>query len=254
MRVLAILSLVAFAGTGTLVGARLLMLARRTRRFPELAVGLGLLLICALGHPFCAVGRLPALFGTPLGDGLFVLGLALCTGGILLLYGFTWRVFRPAEGWARAAVIAAAVLLLGLDAGVVLASGHAGTLPEILPLTRPYAVGIALCVGAAFLWSGLESWAHAGRLRRRLALGLADPVVLDRFRLWGTASLAGATLCATLAGCLAAGMMVLHEPLPLAMTAGAGAVASACFLLAFAPPAAYLRRVERRGAPAESLS
>jgi hypothetical protein len=222
VRVLAIVSLVSFAAVGTVLGARLLLLARRTRRFPELSLGLGLLLICALGHPFCAVGRLPGMFGTALGDSLFALGLGLCSSGISLLYAFTWRVFRPSERWSGCAVATACMLLAGLTAGLVHASGQAESLAEILPLTRPFAVGIALSVGVAFLWTGVESWAHARRLSRRLALGLAEPVLLNRFKLWGTAGIAGAALCTTIAGCLAAGMMVLHESIPLALTAPAG--------------------------------
>ena len=246
MRVLAIVSLVSFAGVGTFVGARLLMLSRRTRRFPEFSVGLGLLLICALGHPFCAVGRLPGLFGPALGDTLFALDLGICSTGVALLYSFTWRVFRPHDRWAQAAFLAACLLLAGLAAGLLRASGQAESLQEILPLTRPFAVAFTLTVGLAFLWTGLESWAHARRLSRRLALGLAEPIVLDRVRLWGTAGIAGAVLCTTLACCLAAGMMVLHEPLPLALTALAGIVASTCWTLAFLPPEPYLRWVERR--------
>jgi hypothetical protein len=254
VRVFAIVSLVSFAAVGTLVGARLLLLARRTRRFPEFSLGLGLLLICALGHPFCAVGRLPGMFGTALGDSLFALGLGLCSGGIALLYAFTWRVFRPSARWSGCAVATACMLLAGLAAGLLHASGQAESLQEILPRTRPFAVGIVLCVGVAFLWTGVESWAHARRLSRRLALGLAEPVVLNRFQLWGTAGIAGAALCTTIAGCLAAGMMVLHETLPLALTALAGIVASACWALAFAPPAGYLRRIERRGEAAHSTA
>ena len=252
MRVLAILSLVSFAGIGTFVGARLLLLARRTRRFPELSLGLGLLLICALGHPFCAVGRLPGMFGTALGDGLFAIGLGICSSGIALLYAFTWRVFRPDAAWARVAVAVAAAIVFALAAGLLHASGQADTLPEVLPLTRPFAVGFTLAVGVAFLWTGVEAWTHASRLRRRLALGLVEPVVLDRVRLWGTAGLAGALLCTTIAACLAAGMMVLHEPFPLVLTALAGTVASTCFALAFFPPESYLRRVERRVAAVQS--
>jgi hypothetical protein len=230
VRILAIVSLVSFAGVGTFVGARLLL--------------------CALGHPFCAVGRLPGLFGTALGDGLFALGLGICASGIALLYTFTWRVFRPRAPWARVGVAVASLFVLALAGGLLHASGQADTLPEVLPLTRPFAVGFTLAVGFAFLWTGVEAWTHAQRLHRRLALGLVEPVVLDRVRLWGTAGIAGAVLCATIAGCLAAGMMVLHEPFPLALTALAGIVASTCWTLAFVPPARYLRRVEQRAGPA----
>ena len=38
---------------------------------------------------------------------------------------------------------------------------------------------------ATLLWTGIESLAYSSALKRRLVLGLADPVVADRVQLWG---------------------------------------------------------------------
>lgn len=36
-------------------------------------------------------------------------------------------------------------------------------------------------------WGGLEALYYYGMLRKRMRLGMADPVVTDRFRLYGVA-------------------------------------------------------------------
>ena len=59
MRLFAILSLVSSLLVATAVGLRLLLLARRTRQLPELALGMGLTLVGLLGMPPAALGRAP---------------------------------------------------------------------------------------------------------------------------------------------------------------------------------------------------
>ena len=42
----------------------------------------------------------------------------------------------------------------------------------------------------AFAWPAFESGRYAAAMRRRLAIGLGDPVLADRFRLWAISSCA----------------------------------------------------------------
>lgn len=246
VHVLGLFAVIATALVGTLVGVRLLRLWLRTRGTPELCAGAGLLLVCAAGHPFTVAGRAPALFGSALGDASFLLGLVLNSLGLTLIHAFTWRVFRPHAGWARALVVAAGVALAVIVADLVHASSEAETLPEILPRTRPWAVAMVAVVAGAFGWTGVEAALHYTRLSRRLALGLADPVVANRFLLWALAGFAVTGLSLVLAGCLWARMVVLREPLPLFVAALAGLLASGAWWLAFLPPPAYLRWLRAR--------
>lgn len=246
MRAVGIGALALLGLVGAVVGERLLRLSRRTRQLPEQAIGLGLVLITVIGAPMSAAGRLPALVSTPLGDGLFGLGLASALGGIALLFVFTWRVFRPDAEWAKG-VVGLAALAACIDwLGLVLASQRGQTLDEILPHTRPWSLAIVGLVALAFVWSSAESLRYHARLRRRLALGLADPVVVNRFLLWGISGVATVVMLGMIVACILAGQAPLRDPLPMTAIAAAGNVASASWYLAFLPPPGYLRWVRRR--------
>jgi hypothetical protein len=248
VQVVGIAALCSLLAVGTAVGIRLLLVARRTRRAPELAIGLGLLCITVLGTPLSATGRLPGLVGTPTGDILFGVGLAVALLGIELVWLFTWLVFRRDAAWAKALVGLAALALAAEGIGLMTASSRGSTMDEILPHTRPWAIAIVATVAAAFAWSAMESLRYHARLRRRLALGLADPVVVDRFALWTLSGLATVGVCTGIVGSMLAGFAPLRDAVPLVAIAAAGLTASISWYLAFLPPAAYLGWVRRRSA------
>jgi hypothetical protein len=251
MRWLGIVSLACMATSGGVVGLRLALLGLRTRQPPERLVGLALLLVALLGGPLAAIGRLPALLGTPLGDGVFALGLAATQLGIALFGAFTARVFRPDALWATLLLLLLAGALGAEWHGLVAASARGRTMEEILPHTGPFAIAIVTTLGLVFAWSGAESLAHHGRMRRQLALGLGDPVVANRLLLWALSGFATVALSAVLAACMHAGLAPMRHPLPLALIGGAALLASACWTLAFLPPAAYLDALRRRAARTE---
>ena len=248
MRAFGIVSLAMMATSGVIVGLRLLALGRRTRQQPELLMGLGLVLVAVLGGPLAFVGRLPALVATPLGDGLFALGLASTQTGIALFCVFTWLVFRRDSLWATLLLVLA-VGALGVEwLGLLHASARGTTMEEILPHTRPWGVAIVSTLALAFAWTGGEAWAVHRRLRRQLALGLGDPVVANRMLLWAAAGFATVLMCGAIAACMLAGLAPLRHGLPLAAITLSSLCASACWLLAFFPPASYLAALRRRGA------
>jgi hypothetical protein len=254
VRWLGILSLVLMALSGAGVGFRLLALGRRTGQQPELLMGLGLVLVAVLGGPLAFLGRLPAWVGTPAGDVVFAAGLAAVQTGIALFGVFTWLVFRRDALWATLLLVWL-VGALGVEwLGLLQASSRGATLEEILPHTRPWGVAIVVSVALAFGWTGGEALAHHARLRRRLPLGLADPVVANRMGLWAVAGFATLVLCAVIAASMLAGLAPLRHPLPLAAIGLAGLSASACWTLAFLPPAWYLAAVQRRAAAAAATS
>ena len=149
----------------------------------------------------------------------------------------------------------ATLLLVGLTAalgaewlGLLHASARGATREEILPHTRPWAIAIVVTLALTFAWTGGESFAHHLRLRRQLALGLADPVVANRLLLWALSAFATVVVCAVLAACMRAGLAPLRHPLPLALIGVAALSASSCWTLAFLPPDGYLEAVRRRSA------
>jgi hypothetical protein len=240
VRVLGILSLVSMALSGGVVGLRLLALGRRTRQQPELLMGLGLLLVAVLGGPLAAVGRLPALLATTLGDVVFALGLAATQLGIALFCAFTWRVFRGDTLWATLLLLGLAGALGAEWLGLLHASARGATMEEILPYTRPWAIAIVTTLALAFAWTAGESFAHYRRLLRQLAIGLGDPVVANRLLLWATAGFATVLLCAVIVASMLAGLAPLRHALPLGAIGAAALCASTCWTLAFLPPAWYL--------------
>lgn len=108
--------------------------------------------------------------------GMAIFGMAVGAGGVYL---FTWKTFRSDEPWAGILVGAG---FGALFLGYVLEAVHEGFALVILP-------GLGHWLGwagrtFAMLWVSVESFRYYLLLRRRLRLGLADPVVVNRFLLW----------------------------------------------------------------------
>lgn len=246
VRILAIASLVCLVLVGAGVGVRLLWLARRTRQAPELFAGLGLVLLILVGGPLAGVGRLPGWMGTPAGGACFAAGMLLTGVGVACLYAFTWRVFRPDSRLALAAFAVASGFALWRCLGLWRATAGLSSAEEILPIARPYAFTITSVVAGAFLWTAVESLLYWRPLRRRLALGLADPVVVNRLLLWGVSGLVVAGMVFQIGVRAQRGGLVLHDPVALATIACAGVVVGLAWWLAFLPPDRYLARVRRR--------
>jgi hypothetical protein len=248
--VLATLALAAtllFIGVAFVVGLRLLAMAGRSRGLPELTLGLALFLIVGVGYPVTLAARVVLLDDSPglAGRLLLPLGSTLMNVGWAAIWVFTWRVFRPEATWARvlaSGAIAALLLLAGVSGSRAIAVEDASV------LVRPHVSGTLtlLLALASYVWTAAESLRYWALLRRRLALGLADPVVTNRFLLWGLVavfsflSLVGPTLGAI------AGIDTTENPLMRLTTAVAGLVCSAALALAFLPPASYVRWVRDR--------
>lgn len=228
------------------VGVRMLLLARRTRGRPELLIGAGSVLVCGIGFPTSVAsgfGRAAAEV-----DVAFWVASELCTqAGMVFLCAFTQQVFRPGVAWARALVAALALYLpVGL-AGAANALSVAGPGVGSVPAVRGWLLWCLAGYGFTFAWSAVESLRQHAMARRRLALGLADPLVVHRFLLFALYGLAAAGIVA----CNVAGVVLGHDIsaslLVLVPSGVLGAAAAAAMYLAFLPPARYVARV-RAGA------
>jgi hypothetical protein len=246
LRLLALASAALFVGVGGLVGVKLLLLARRTRQLPELSVGLGFFFVALIGYPLSVVGVLPEV-PLPVARVAFCVGMAAVSIGSVSIYVFTWRVFRPDEGWARAVALAsmAALVVFGVlsIAGTLGASGA--------PRVRDgWLIPRQLVTAFSYGWTAVEGLRWYGMQRRRLTLGLADARVANRFLLWGLSGTfaflgsMGSTAVA-LFGADPAG-----HPVSMLSVGIGGFVTSVSIYLAFVPPAAYLRWVAGRGVAA----
>ena len=231
------------------LGARLLRLARRHRARPELWLG-SAFLCAAVGTSLISIAAVETL-PQRVALALSLWAQAGLSIAIACVATFTWSVFRPTSAAARA--LAPALIAANLAGGV--AFWWSGS---PLPVGR-----IGLCIllarNAVLMWLFVESALYARRMRRRSRLGLADPVLVNRFSLWAiwTGALAviplfalvlrmqGALVTPVPGAPLAAGLRAVF-----AVLGAGGAVATVACWLAFFPPAAYRRWITSRATAA----
>jgi hypothetical protein len=229
---------------------RCLLLWRRTRQLPELAVGAGFFLIAGVGYPLMAASGLgnAAAAGVNLwllGGGLAGIGL-----GIFSLQVFIWQAFRPGAAWAAGLAFAtlAAGVVVTLGAIHALASAPSDVAP--VESGRSWWLALRLLFEAWYVWTAAESLHEYTRARRRQAIGLSDPVVVNRFLLFGGM---GAYLAVNGAVAMVLefnGASPLVDMAPALVLAANGTVAAALILLAFLPPKAYVDFIRARDAAA----
>jgi hypothetical protein len=224
---LAELGLGLFLVVSLVVGARLLVLARRTRRLPELLIGAGFVVGGALGYaPENLI--LHTDWVTPVWRPAVTIGSgAAIRLSALLMAVFTWRVFRPGEPWAAAFSAALALLLL---AGWIAYPGPWGLAADAWQWR--WSLFTSVVRSAAFGWSAVESLRAARAARRRAALGLADAVGAERLRLWGVAMTAVALMSSVPLGTRTVTVLAGH-PLVSACESLLGVVAAAAMARTF---------------------
>jgi hypothetical protein len=223
------------------IGMRLLVVARRTRGAPEMWWGLAYLLggLGALSR-----GVFSGILGAREEHHLWlVLGSVLGALAVASVANGIRSIFRSEARWA---VALQALVVLIAAAGVA----HKTTEPSA---DMELGLGQRLMDAAMLLvyaWGGIESYAYHLRMRRRLAIGLADPVLTDQFRLWSFTFLCMvATIVVSLIVTLGMGMRIVHVPalfVAIQLTLVAGVAGT---WIAFFPPRFYRSRVESRSEP-----
>jgi hypothetical protein len=164
------------------VGIRLFKLSRRTGHAPETLIATSFLL-WMLGYaiwdiPYAFVDsedQIPAIcsFGSL---------IALASGNVAFAF-FIRAVFRPDARWATGLVAAIAFSNLVGVAG----SGWSGDWEGINPLANPWYWLEFFGSFAPTIWMGTEGFAQYFKTRKQLKLGLCEPMVCNRFLLWGLA-------------------------------------------------------------------
>ncbi len=235
----------AYCSTALVVAVRMLRLASRTGESPELLIGVALLVGGAIGYPVSIAGAL-ASASSP------ALALRLTIAANLALYlscfamTLTWCiVYHRAQKWAPYVVFAVSALLfvsfVDRAASIDLLSlsrsdrsAHPGYLRSLAVQLLPHLLNAV---------SGLHYYAM---LRRRMRLGLADPVVANRIGLWASGS---AIVVTQYSYGLATPWMSQWFDATAVSSAVVGSLGLtiACLLaLAFFPPTAYTRWVRAR--------
>jgi len=224
----------------TVVGARLLLVARRTRALPELLFGLGFL-VGGLGQAFGPLGaRLiwstPGALATALNSACFFL-VVVATA---CLYAAVWRVFLA--GSRRGAV----TFLLGTGAAII-AYGmriHSGDFSSGALDSDGNWLFTAARI-SLFSWAASEAFAYYRRLRKRVRLELASPLAANQILLWGLAAIFSAAFTVVIGhNTIKLHRSPLEDPMSMSLIMLFVIVSSACMWCSFFPPSALRRRLE----------
>ena len=244
------------------IGIRLFRLARRGRGFgPEfwlasffffaafLGAGLNISVYAGLADPSLAFS--PEHGSLVLASSTFI----YCIGTIGL-YIFTRLTFRPDSPRARAAVVAGSVLVVGAAVAQGLTEGFA---IKVFPGVAYWCFYVARV--APYYWLAVESLHYWSGARRRVRIGLADPLVTNRFLLLGLWAVCWAAMGFSdmiargiyvyLAGSATEVRVDTAGPIILVtifITGILGALAAVTLALSFFPTRAYRRLVEARAA------
>jgi len=232
----------AFVAVSLVLGVRLLWMAARTRELPELAMGLGLLLLGGLGYPLLEIVKQAHALPVEARVGLLGAQMGCHVVGTTAFTFFVARVFRRGSPLPLALTALVLAAILGL---VALQARSPGMAAFVDAGAGPWRVHGAVSL-LPLVWGGLESARWFRMLRRRLALGLADPVVADRFRLWALGMLASASVAALSVGLELAGRSLSGSAAGSLVVAAGGLVSATSLWLAFVPPRSYVRRVAAR--------
>jgi hypothetical protein len=230
------------------LGSVLLLRARRGGGAPERLLGLHLLLAMGAGSLLLGVASTSAHM-SPLPYGIFfalVLAGNLATLlGLMAALWFNSTVFHGGASAGRTIAFAVSVLMwVGFGSYAALGGIQA---PDLYgPGSWPYVATMVI----ADLWLVHDALRFRRQLLRRLALGLAEPLVVDRLMLWSVASLARVGLV-LMAPITSAAIGVTHLPLSLVtglllLSATLILVTTMSLWFMLVPSTAYQRWVERR--------
>jgi hypothetical protein len=242
-----------YVGIVLTLGIRLALLARRTRKLPEALLCVHFLLCCSLGYLLLGIGipaaYQPGFLPTWAIAPLIAVGHLTSSVGVWTGAAFNWLVFRREAAWARGLVWLCGIILAAGYVGAGLSGGFSrGTLAG---------VWIWLLYGtytAAAAWVMVEPLCHYAVMRRRRRLGLADPLVANRFLLWESGS-----VCRFVMLVMGATPPLLIHQIPpqtwptvvsitLISVAVAGLGVSVSYWLVFFPTRAYVRLITQRHA------
>lgn len=243
MQTIGAVGMVVFVVTCAAVGVKLLALALRGGGLPAGCCGLAFSLIAFLGYPLPVIAGLGQGTVGELNMPLLLVGNWASTAGICCFFVFTQQVFRPGVPWAQALAVVLIAAYVGVTAANTQAFLTVSQSADSLAVNRDFALAIQLLCLACFVWIGAEGLYEWQRSRRRVALRLGDPVVSNRFLMWGLFGVSTSGMIVVLIG-----MTLVHINTatsvvgPLTM-AGFGLISSTFAALAFFPPESYLARI-----------
>ena len=234
-------------------GIQLLSLAYKTRRTPEIWAGF-YFVGASIGLSMRVLGGSYFLTQPVLGDSINTIGHLAFASGTIAMTIFTLRVFRASSTGAR--------IFAGVTIGLIVATTLHNLIAGYASVENSYSM-----VATNFMrlvptsWAFFESWRYWRSMKKREALGLADPIVTNRFLLWSVWTGAVTLLPMVVLGIRLLGVIMLGEEelangvaaamLPVILNIirvlflMLAPIATVALSLSFFPPAFYRERIQR---------
>lgn len=250
MQLVGLISALVTILVGSWVAIRLLGLAQKTGELPERVLGLGMVAFAGIAYPMFLVGLLGA---GHLSREAQLAVLVLANLGywacLVSLAVFTRVVFRPKAAWALLAVVGLTLLeAAGAGISIVHSFGSAEARTYADPVVRASSAMISASFALLFLWTSIEAATYRSALRKRLALGLADPVVVNRMGVWAIGTGVACLVDFGLVASNGFGLDPRETSIPALLQSASGLACALTWMLTFAPSESYLAWVRRRAA------
>ena len=236
---LAFTSVAAFSLAVLVIGVHLLLLARRTLQAPELLLGLSFV-ITLIGNCMFIVALDTGVANYAWSVDLVQVGIIVVDIGVAFMALFNLRVYRRGS---RIAAVLTWVLIACMIGSQLVTWALLDTVSRTLPAWYWPKYSFRALV---YVWGAIEALRYHHLLTRRVRHGLADPVVANRFFLWGVASvLAVIMLTAFETGDFFGFQTATGDVLMIAASL-VGAPAAVLYWVTFFAPARYRQLVIRR--------
>ncbi len=172
-----------FVAAGLVIGVRMWTGARRSGGTAEMAFAAFALClamgVCTVMLAVAAQGE----FNRGMTRGLSILGSLLVIAAIVILYIGGWRFYRPTSRMAQLFALAGTGITLAMGFEIL----RLGLLVDPGDGSGPMTTALLSLLGG-LVWWGIESFLYHEKLKRRVRLGLSDPLVAERFRMNGFCS------------------------------------------------------------------
>jgi hypothetical protein len=236
MELFGLLGVAALALASLAVGSRLVWLSSRSGQAPELWIGLSYLFAGFLSCVATLIAGELARSGSPLRGPVGLVGAAALHAGVICLALFVWSVFHRGSALGSAAAIVACAFVLATFFGLALDESF--PVEGVARGLRGWS-SLAGRVGV-YTWASVASFREFAAARKRVRIGLADPLVVNRLFLWGAGTSCVLALWIHSGAEMARGVTDPTASYP--VIAVLGITCAATSWLAFFPPAWYRRR------------
>jgi hypothetical protein len=231
-----------YLAIATAIGSRLLWVGVRGRRRPEVLLGAGTLLVAPVALP----ASIASGFGGPAGQvhaTLWTVSELVTQIGIVCLYAFTQQVFRPGVAWARRVIALAAVVLPICLVGCAIGLAKAPADWISAKACSPWILFCQLGYMGVFAWAAIEGLSHYRTAQRRVALGLIDPTVANRFLLFAIYGICCSGISVAYDVAIVLELNIATSLVVVLPAALLSMVSSTAMFLAIFPPAWFIARL-----------